>query len=108
MLFVTSVSYCLAEDLGVIPTPRKVEFTREYFQLVKLPLIRTGHGGGDMHLLDKIFKNPNIFDLYKHLAGTRDGAMSILVGTAAWKSIEEQRLVKISELKDIPVNPNRG
>lgn len=71
--------------------------------LVKVPRVRSGHGGGDTRLHDKIFKDPNMADPYKHAAGTRDGAMSILIGIAARKSIEEGRIVKISELTDIPV-----
>jgi hypothetical protein len=35
------------------------------------------------------------------MAGTRDGAMSLLIGVAARKSIEEKRAVKIAELTDI-------
>lgn len=80
----------------------------EDYQLVKVPRIRGGHGGGDVRLQDKIFKDPNMADPYKHSAGTRDGAMSILIGIAARKSIEEGRMVKISELTDIPVSPTRG
>ncbi|WP_321286647.1 Gfo/Idh/MocA family oxidoreductase [uncultured Sunxiuqinia sp.] len=78
------------------------------YDLVKVPRIRGGHGGGDVRLQDKIFKDPNMADPYKHSAGTRDGAMSILIGIAARKSIEEQRPVKISELTDIPISSNRG
>ncbi|MCW0481443.1 Gfo/Idh/MocA family oxidoreductase [Gaoshiqia sediminis] len=72
-------------------------------QLVKVPRVRGGHGGGDVRLHDKIFKDPNMADPYRHAAGTRDGAMSILIGIAARKSIEEGRSVKISELTDIPL-----
>jgi hypothetical protein len=35
------------------------------------------------------------------MAGTRDGAMSILIGIAARKSILEKRTVKISELTNL-------
>jgi hypothetical protein len=35
------------------------------------------------------------------MAGTRDGAMSILIGIAARKSIELKRPVKISEPTDL-------
>ena len=80
----------------------------EDYQLVKVPRIRGGHGGGDIRLQDKIFKDPNMPDPYKHSAGTRDGAMSVLIGIAARKSIEEGRMVKISELTDIPTSPTRG
>ncbi len=78
------------------------------YELVKVPRIRGGHGGGDVRLQDKIFKDPSMADPYKHSAGTRDGAMSVLIGVAARKSIEEKRPVKISELTDIEPKPNRG
>ncbi|MGQ8335719.1 Gfo/Idh/MocA family protein [Sunxiuqinia sp. A32] len=80
----------------------------EDYKLVKVPQVRAGHGGGDALLQDKIFKDPMMADPYKHSAGTRDGAMSILIGIAARKSIEEGRMVKISELTDIPLSANRG
>ena len=59
-------------------------------------------------LQDKIFRNPNMADPYKHSAGTRDGAMSCLIGIAARKSIEDERPVKIEELTDIKPHPARG
>ena len=73
------------------------------YNLVKVPRVRSAHGGGDVRLHDKIFKDPNMADPYKHSAGTRDGAMSILIGIAARKSIEEGRMVKIEELTDLPI-----
>jgi predicted dehydrogenase len=62
---------------------------------------RKGHGGGDKRLHDKLFKDPDSPDPYKHFAGVRDGAMSILIGIAARKSIESGRPVRIAELTDL-------
>ena len=62
---------------------------------------RGGHGGGDKRLHDKLFKTPDAADPYKHAAGTRDGAMSLLIGVAARKSIESGRPVRIAELTDL-------
>ncbi len=62
---------------------------------------RGGHGGGDRRLHDKLFKTPDAADPYKHAAGTRDGAMSMLIGVAARKSIESGRPVRIAELTDL-------
>jgi len=76
--------------------------------LVKVPLVVTGHGGGDERLQDRIFRNPETPDPYKHMAGTRDGAMSALLGIAARKSILEKRIVRIEELTDIKPHPARG
>lgn len=70
-------------------------------QLIQISLGGGGHGGGDIRLKDKILKNPAIPDPYKQAAGTRDGAMSILVGTAARKSIESGKPVKIADLTDL-------
>jgi predicted dehydrogenase len=66
-----------------------------------------GHGGGDVRLKDKIFKNPSMPDPLKQSAGTRDGAMSILVGIAARKSIETGKPIKITELTDLKPQPRR-
>ncbi|MGE4586358.1 MAG: Gfo/Idh/MocA family oxidoreductase [Mangrovibacterium sp.] len=76
---------------------------RQKYELVKVPRVRGGHGGGDVRLMDKIFRDPNMADPYRHSAGTRDGAMSILIGIAARKSIEEGRMVSVSELTDFPL-----
>ncbi len=68
---------------------------------------RGGHGGGDKRLHDKIFKNPEAPDPYKHAAGTRDGAMSILIGIAARKSIAAGEPVRIAELTDLKPRAKR-
>jgi predicted dehydrogenase len=70
------------------------------YQLIKVPRERSGHGGGDKRLQDQIFINP-LPDPLRHTAGSRDGAMSCLIGIAARKSIEEKRRVKIEELTDL-------
>lgn len=75
---------------------------------IKIPLVVEGHGGGDSRLKDRIFRNPGKADPYKHMAGTRDGAMSILIGIAARKSILEKRIVRIEELTDLVPHPTRG
>lgn len=77
-------------------------------QLLKVPRPKGGHGGGDKRLHDKIFRNPDMADPLRHAAGTRDGAMSILVGIAARTSIEQKRTVRIEELTDIKPHPTRG
>jgi predicted dehydrogenase len=81
-------------------------FDPEY-QILKVETARGGHGGGDARLQDKIFREPNMPDPYKHAAGSRDGVMSALIGIAARKSIEEKRMVKIEELITIKPHPTR-
>ena len=70
------------------------------YEIYTTPKIRGGHGGGDIRMQRRIFvdktDNPHMV-----MAGTREGAMSILIGIAARKSIEMKRPVKISELTDL-------
>lgn len=68
---------------------------------------RSGHGGGDRRLHDKIFRNPDNPDPYGHSAGLRDGAMSVLIGIAARKSIESGEPVRIAELTDLQPRAKR-
>ena len=70
-------------------------------ELIKIPHGGGGHGGGDTRLKDKIFKNPTMEDPYRQSAGTREGAMSILVGIAARNSIEQKKPVKIGDLTSL-------
>jgi len=81
-------------------------FQKDY-DMIKIPKSRGGHGGGDVRLQDKIFKAQSTPDPYLHAAGSRDGAMSILIGVAARKSIKENRPVKISELTSLEPMPVR-
>ncbi|MDW7693812.1 Gfo/Idh/MocA family oxidoreductase [Flammeovirgaceae bacterium SG7u.111] len=70
-------------------------------ELIRIPHSGGGHGGGDTRLKDKIFKTPDMADPYRQSAGTRDGAMSILVGIAARNSIESGKPVKIADLTSL-------
>lgn len=60
-----------------------------------------GHGGGDAVLLNDIFGVPE-YDPYHRAASHIDGAMSILTGIAANKSIATGMPVEIRSLVDIP------
>lgn len=74
-------------------------FAKNY-EVYTTPKIKGGHGGGDVRMQRRIFtdKNDNPHNV---MAGTREGAMSILIGIAARKSIQLKRPVKISELTDL-------
>ena len=75
------------------------------YEIFTTPKIAGGHGGGDVRMQRRMFVDTN--DNPHHIiAGTRDGAMSILVGIAARKSIQEKRPVKISELTDLVPRAN--
>ena len=76
-------------------------------EIITIPHTGGGHGGGDVRLKDKLFKDPNMADPYRQSAGTRDGAMSILIGIAARKSIETNKPVYISDLVDIKLQAKR-
>ena len=80
-------------------------FQKEY-EIFTTPKIAGGHGGGDIRMQRRMFIDTN--DNPHHImAGTRDGAMSILIGIAARKSIKEKRPVKIRELTDLVPKANR-
>ncbi len=73
-------------------------------ELIKVPFAEGGHGGGDTRMKDKIFKYPEQKDPLRQFAGTRDGAMSILVGIAARKSIESGNPINIASLTTLKPN----
>ncbi|MBN7816232.1 Gfo/Idh/MocA family protein [Algoriphagus pacificus] len=77
------------------------------YEQIKVLKESGGHGGGDKRLQDKIFANPQAPDPLKHSAGSRDGAMSVLIGIAARKSVETGKPVKIADLTDLESRPNR-
>jgi predicted dehydrogenase len=70
------------------------------YEVFTTPKIKGGHGGGDIRMQRRMFVDKH--DNPHHvMAGTREGAMSILIGIAARKSIQLKRPVKISELTDL-------
>lgn len=71
------------------------------FEKIVVTTEKAGHGGGDKRLHENVFVNPNEKDPFDRAAGARDGAMSILVGIAARKSIESGNPVKIEELTSL-------
>jgi len=63
-----------------------------------------GHGGGDDPLLADVFDENAPEDPYRRKAGERDGAYSILIGVAAYTSIDSGLPVKIADLLgDAPI-----
>lgn len=76
------------------------------YEIFTTPKIKGGHGGGDIRMQRRIFVDKT--DNPHHvMAGTREGAMSILIGIAARKSIQLKRPVKITELTDLVPMANR-
>lgn len=82
--------------------PAEIRLTRNFGkrEIIDLPTIKGEHGGGDPRLKDMLFKK-NVPDPLNQKAGSRAGAMSILTGIAGRNSIEQKRLIKISELVKI-------
>ena len=67
----------------------------------KLPAGKGGHGGGDQRMLDRIFYGVKDGDPLGYMAGSRDGAMSVLTGAAANISVLEDRPVYIPGMTTI-------
>lgn len=70
-------------------------------ELIKVFQESGGHGGGDIRLQNQILRNTDMEDPLNHTAGSRDGAMSALIGIAAVKSIESGEPVRIEDLTDL-------
>jgi len=66
-------------------------------RIIKVPKATGGHGGGDVRLLDMLFKQ-GIPDPLGLQAGSWGGAMSILIGIAGNKSIDTGKAIKIKDL----------
>lgn len=63
-----------------------------------VPSGKGGHGGGDPVLLEHVFRGGGEKDPYGRAAGSWAGAMSILIGVAANKSIATGKAVRIADL----------
>ena len=66
-------------------------------EIIKSPWGQGGHYGGDPRLRSMLFE-PGTPDPLKQRAGSRAGAMSLLTGVAADRSIQRRRPVTIAEL----------
>ena len=77
------------------------------FKVEQVSFSKGGHGGGDKLLHDQILRTPEKKDPFDRPAGVRDGAMSILIGIAARKSIEAGHPVRIAELTDLEPRERR-
>ena len=76
---------------------------REFF---RIPNDEPGHGGGDLRLRKQIF-TPDGQDPFRQAAGSRDGAMSVLVGVAARHSIDTGKPIKIESLTTLKPQKER-
>jgi len=78
------------EELQLIPLHGDI-------QIIALPHVHGGHAGGDKLMQDAIFLG-SVPGSLNHMADSLAGAMSILTGVAANKSIETGQPVKIRDL----------
>jgi predicted dehydrogenase len=76
-------------------------------ELVKVLHAAGDHGGGDVRMKDVIFKPGTVADPLGQAADVRDGAMSILIGIAARKSIEANKPIRIADLTDLKPQAER-
>ena len=67
-------------------------------RVVEVRMGSGGHGGGDPVLLADIFHPNPPADPLKRKASQRDGAFSILIGIAAYRSIQSGKPVRIADL----------
>lgn len=86
-----------------IPFPVPVQ-TIDYFPLfgsketIHVVHREGGHGGGDPILLEDIFLGPDPNRPYPILSGSEDGAYSIGAGEAVWRSVKENRPIRIKDV----------
>jgi predicted dehydrogenase len=87
------------------PTPREdeVRVTRSFgeTEVVRVPWGEGGHFGGDRRLLAALF-GPGAEDPLGQRADSRAGAMSLVTGLAAVRSVDEGRRVRVAEFDVLP------
>jgi len=74
-------------------------------ELIKIPNNEAGHGGGDVRLRKQVFTPGE--DPYRQAAGSRDGAMSVLIGIAARNSIDTGKAIRIGDLTSLKPSARR-
>jgi predicted dehydrogenase len=88
---------------GRVPFPVPVQ-TIDYFPLfgsketIHVVHRQGGHGGGDPTLLEDIFLGPDPKRPYDILSGSIDGAYSVGTGEAVWRSVKENRPIRIEDV----------
>lgn len=79
----------------------EIEVTRNFGEreIIRIPNDEAGHGGGDVRLRKQVFTPGE--DPFRQAAGSRDGAMSILIGIAARNSIDKGKPVRVEDLTSL-------
>lgn len=89
----------LAQDSSSVIT---VYSTAGEMTTYEIPKDTGDHGGGDERLLERLFGGRSSPDPLGHMAGSWAGAMSVLIGVAANKSIASGEAVTIGDLLHAP------
>jgi len=76
-------------------------------EIIRIDNSEGGHGGGDIRLRKRLFNPGSDADTWKQSAGSRDGAMSCLIGIAARNSIDGGKPVKIEDLSLLKPQVNK-
>jgi hypothetical protein len=101
------------DDLGqASPTDRTSDILRFYpifggVEETVVPRSHGGHGGGDAYQIQMLL-DPNLEDTWGYRAGSRAGAMSIMVGVLARESIRSGRSVAMADRLDFSLLPKRN
>ncbi len=94
------LGYPEKDHADLVFTPVRI-YNDKPAEVIKVPFASGGHWGGDPLMMDKLFKDPDMPDPLGQQAGVRDGVMSILVGAAARKSIDQGKPIDIGDLTDL-------
>jgi predicted dehydrogenase len=94
---------CFERQPWQSPKEDEVRLTANFgpTEVIRVPWGEGGHFGGDRLLLDGLFR-PGADDPYAQRSDSRAGAMSLLTGVAAVRSIDERRPVAIGDLMAVP------
>jgi predicted dehydrogenase len=70
-------------------------------EIIQVTHDQGSHGGGDPRMLDRILREPDAPDPLRQAAGSRQGAMAVLLGIAARKSARSGQPVRIADLSSL-------
>ena len=82
------------------PPPQDIKYFPMFDAMQTIGVIKKGggHGGGDPELYKEVFLGKDKNDRTERFAGSWDGAMSVLIGTAARESLKTGKAVEINHL----------
>jgi hypothetical protein len=84
------------------PGPPTVRFIPMFGGQETIDLVNLdgGHGGGDPLLLDDIFIGPDPTAQVQRMAGIEDGIDAVLTGLAVHRSVNEQQVISVRQMRD--------